>query len=136
MVAICLGTAADLALMGHYGSLPQYLPFALCGLGVAAAGVGSSKPAKNGRRFIWGVIGVMTLGAIFGLWEHIEHNYLFEAEIRPNAVLTELIREAVQGASPVLAPGALALHGGQCTWDAAGGSCAATDKAGCAAVKH
>jgi hypothetical protein len=32
--------------------------------------------------------------------------------------------------------GALALHGGQCTWDAAGGSCAATDKAGCAAVKH
>lgn len=107
MVTVCLGTAADLALMGHFGSLPQYLPFLLCALGIAAAVVGARKPAKNGRRFIWAVSGAITLGALFGLWEHIEHNYLFEAEIRPNAVLVELLREAIQGASPVLAPGAL-----------------------------
>ncbi len=104
---VCLGTVGDLALLGHYESPPQLVPFALCAVGLVASLVGAFKPSKNGLRFVWLSAGIIVLGAAFGLWEHFEHNYVFESEIRPNAGVRELLTHAIVGASPILAPGAL-----------------------------
>jgi hypothetical protein len=46
---------------------------------------------------------------LIGIYEHIEHNLAFELEIRPNATAGQVFMEALGGASPLLAPGILAL---------------------------
>ena len=105
-----LGTAAELALLNHTGSPPQLVPFALCFLGVLAAGAG----AWGGRQavlFARVVAVLLVVGSVFGVWEHLEHNYAFAAEIRPTATLPTLLKGAILGASPLLAPGALFLSG-------------------------
>ena len=105
----CMGLAAELALTGHYQSLVQWLPLALCGVGglVAVLALLNREP----RVVRWAPY-TLLVGGLFGMWEHLEHNFAFEAEIRPTAGFSELIRAAVTGASPLLAPGALALLGG------------------------
>ena len=51
------------------------------------------------------------LGSALGIYEHIENNLGFELEIRPNAAVVDVFIEALHGASPLLAPGILALAG-------------------------
>lgn len=55
-----------------------------------------------------GVMGLVTLGSFFGMFEHIEHNLEFALEIRPNAVASDVFVEALGGPNPLLAPGILA----------------------------
>lgn len=52
---------------------------------------------------------VVALGGLFGVYEHVAHNMAFEREIRPMADLAEVLWEGLFGASPLLAPGILAL---------------------------
>jgi hypothetical protein len=120
--AVALGTvtaALELLLAGHTESAVQWVPFGLAGLGFVAAGIAGVRPT---RATLWGLrgsLGVLLLGGVFGIWEHLEHNYAFEAEIRPTAEVGELVLQAVQGGSPALAPGLfvfLALLGWAATW--------------------
>jgi hypothetical protein len=103
--AVCIGTAAELTLLGHNETLVQRVPFALCALGLVAAMSGVLSPES--RRFPLGSAFVIAIGSLFGIWEHLEHNYQFEAEIRPTATFGTLLSETVTGASPLLAPGGL-----------------------------
>jgi hypothetical protein len=57
-----------------------------------------------------GMVILMAAGG-YGLYEHFEHNLEFELEIQPNATFTDVWLEALRGASPALAPGALSLAG-------------------------
>ena len=105
VVASALGACSELALIGHTESRVQLLPFGLAALGtLAAVGVWVS-PSKNMLRGLQGAMTVVALGGLFGIWEHLEHNYSFEAEIRPAASTIELVTQAIFGASPALAPG-------------------------------
>lgn len=52
---------------------------------------------------------VVFLGSVFGLYEHLTHNLTFELDIRPNAAVSDVFLDALSGASPLLAPGILAL---------------------------
>ena len=54
-------------------------------------------------------MGAMLVGSLFGLYEHIEHNWEFAREIRPNATFSVLLTDTLHGANPLLAPGILAL---------------------------
>lgn len=104
----CLGLAAELALTGHYQSLVQWLPLALCAVGAAVATLALLNRAPGLVR--WAPY-TLLLGGMFGMWEHLEHNFAFASEIRPTAGIVELIPAALTGASPLLAPGALTLLG-------------------------
>lgn len=114
MLAIAMfvgvGTALELAIAGHWESPPQILPFVLCAAGAATAGVAIFDPSGHirGRRIVAGVI---LVGAVFGIWEHIEHNAEFEAEIRPTADLLTVWTAAIFGGNPILAPGLMAAMG-------------------------
>ena len=54
-------------------------------------------------------LGVVIAGGLFGVYEHFARNLAFEHEIRPGTAPTDLLGEAAQGASPLLASGILML---------------------------
>jgi hypothetical protein len=51
----------------------------------------------------------LTRCGLLGIYEHLENNFKFALEIRPNAVLSNVFWESLSGANPLLAPGILAL---------------------------
>jgi hypothetical protein len=107
----CVGALVELALAEHWGAAIQVVPFVLASLGLLAAG---ALAVAHSRRVVIAVRAAMValvLGGAFGVWEHLEHNYGFEAEIRPEAGAGEVAWEALLGANPLLAPGMLAWIG-------------------------
>ena len=108
---ICVFTIAELWLSEHMESVIQLIPFVLCGLGLIAVLGALFRPQ---RRTLWALRVVMLLlivGSLFGIVEHLEANVAFERDIRPNATTSAVVFDALKGASPLLAPGILALAG-------------------------
>lgn len=105
------GLPVELLLVEHTHAPIQWVPFALCAL--LLVGVGLAWRARAGWQRIaaLGLGGLNVVGALFGMWEHVEHNYGFQAEIHPTSSFSELIGPTLTGASPALAPAALALLG-------------------------
>lgn len=102
-------TVAELALVEHDESFVQLVPYFLCGLGIVAIGAIIWLPRPGvmiGSRVVLAIVGV---GSVYGWYEHVAHNLDFELEIRPNAGVRDVIWDALGGASPLLAPGILAL---------------------------
>ncbi|MDZ7771185.1 MAG: hypothetical protein U5K31_00315 [Balneolaceae bacterium] len=103
------GTIPELIFSEHTGSLMQWLPFVLCGAGlasVAAVWFRATPSLLKSHRLLMVLI---TAGGAFGVYEHLYHNYLFEVEIRPSAGFWEAMGHALFGSSPLLAPGILTL---------------------------
>ena len=111
-VLLGLGLVGDLLLEGHTATPLQWLPFV-----AATAFVLGALPRLLASPPSWtrpsGLLaaGLGGLVGVFGIWEHVEHNALFEAEIRPTAPASEVWLEALVGGNPVLAPGAFVLGG-------------------------
>ena len=47
--------------------------------------------------------------SLIGVWAHIEGNTGFEKELHPHATTTELVKAALTGRDPLMAPGILAI---------------------------
>ena len=106
------GAATELWLVGHYHDWLQSIPLVLIALGLAA--VLWARTAGAGRRALGAVRLTSALvvgGSVLGVGLHVKGNVEFEREIHPDAPLMGALWEAAQGASPLLAPGALALAG-------------------------
>ncbi|MBI3242942.1 MAG: hypothetical protein HYZ49_11680 [Chloroflexi bacterium] len=106
---MCLGTVIELWLTEHIKEPIQLVPFILSGLGLMVVVAVFLRP---GRSTIWAlriVMGLVTLGSLFGMYEHLEGNFNFALEIKPNAAVSATLWEALRGAAPLLAPGILAL---------------------------
>ncbi|MCX6022705.1 MAG: hypothetical protein NTZ05_13435 [Chloroflexi bacterium] len=56
----------------------------------------------------WGM-GVVALGSVVGVYEHVSNNAAFYQETHPAAGVGETVMAALQGRDPLLAPGILAL---------------------------
>ncbi|MDZ7689617.1 MAG: hypothetical protein U5K69_00355 [Balneolaceae bacterium] len=54
-------------------------------------------------------MGIIILGTLFGVYQHLEHNYYFALEISPNITTWQAVIEALYGGSPFLAPGVFFL---------------------------
>lgn len=104
-----IGTICELWLINHLETLVQLLPFALCGLGLAAVLVVLLRPQRATIRGLRAWMGLVALGSLFGSYEHIENNISFHKELHPHAPTAELVMGAIGGANPLLAPGILAL---------------------------
>ena len=106
-----MGLVAELALLSHWESTPQIVPFALALLAALAAVVRLLRP---GPATLWparGIFALCLLGGAFGIFEHLEHNWDFAAEIDATATTAMLLEEAITGGNPALAPGAFGLLG-------------------------
>lgn len=108
---IAVGTFGELVLAEHTADPVQWLPFVLLAIGLGAILGVVFAPNPTTIRVLRGVSVLLVVGSTFGIWEHLEHNYAFEAEIRPEVGPTAWIWEAVFGASPLLAPGMVGVIG-------------------------
>jgi len=103
------GTIVELGLAEHTQSLIQFLPFVLCGLGLAAIIAVLLRPHKKTILGLRVVMSIAALSSLLGMYEHITSNLEVVAEVKPEAVGLGALWEALRGAAPILAPGILAL---------------------------
>ena len=104
-----VGTMFELWLINHSESFTQLIPFALCGLGLIVVCAALLRPRRAALLGLRASMGLVALGSLFGLYQHIENNLGFHRELHPNASTGELLMGALGGANPLLAPGILAL---------------------------
>ena len=104
------GTVTELVLVGHTEDWKQWIPFALCGLGLVAVLVAllrrRRRPALLTLR-AWAALAA--LGALYGVYEHVAGNLALQREVNPTATGTEVLMGALDGGNPLLAPGVLFL---------------------------
>jgi len=102
-------TVTELFFLSHWTEWIQYLPFVLSGLGLVTLGMAYFRPTRSTFLILrWSMI-VIALCSFIGFYEHMENNFEFNKEIRPNATAQQSIVATLEGANPVLAPGILTL---------------------------
>jgi len=104
-----LGTPVELLLTEHTNGLEQRIPFLLCLVGLVAVASALRMPGRRTLLTLRGAMIGVGGGALYGIYAHLSHNVEFELEIRPSEGLGDVLWDALQGASPLLAPGILAL---------------------------
>jgi hypothetical protein len=107
--SLCFGTMVELWFMEHFKDPNQLIPFALCGLGVVGVGAVLLRPRRWTIAAMRATMLLMGAGSLLGIYLHLANNFEFELDIRPGATAGEVVMEALRGASPLLAPGMLAL---------------------------
>ena len=106
-----VGLLAELFLLGHTESATQWIPLVALAVGLASA-LGVAVRATPGRlRAFQAVMGLFVVAGLLGLVLHYQGNAEFELERHPAMGGLALFWEAVRGATPALAPGALAQLG-------------------------
>jgi hypothetical protein len=106
---LCVGTIVELFLAKHYDDPIQLIPFALCGLGLIAVAAALRWPQRAQLLALRGVMSLLLLGSLLGVYQHLINNFAFELDMRPSAVWSDVWFQALRGAAPLLAPGILAV---------------------------
>ena len=102
-----LGLGAELVLLEHWEQATQWAPFvALTATVVTASGLWLRPSGRAVRVFRW-TMWIVTVVGLVGVTLHLRSNVAFEREIVPDAAGAGLLLEALRGATPTLAPGAL-----------------------------
>jgi hypothetical protein len=116
---ICAGTIVELLLVEHTGSWVQFVPIVAAGAGSAGSLAAlrglPDLPAGRSRLAFRGIMLVLIIVSVVGVFQHVRANYLFVREIKPAGIAWDAFLEALTGASPLLASGILALAG-LCGW--------------------
>ncbi len=108
---LCIGTVIELYLAKHYKEITQLIPFGLCVLAFLAALAVLVRPQPNTVLALRGVMVLVILGSLFGGALHLNENYEFITEMRPNISTIDGLLTALSGAAPLLAPGIMGLAG-------------------------
>ena len=111
LIAGMAGLLAELYLLDHYELLWQWAPIGALGLGLALAMAVLVKPSPATLKPFRAVMALFVLVGLVGVGLHLKGNLEFEREMDPSASGVTLFREALSGAFPSLAPGALAQLG-------------------------
>ena len=102
------GAVVELLLAEHTASFVQLIPFILCGLSLVVVLTALWRPRRGQLLALRVCMGLVLLGSLFGVYEHVTNNMAFEREINPAASAGAVVRAGVMGANPLLAPGVLA----------------------------
>jgi hypothetical protein len=102
-----LTTLAELWLVEHTQETLQWIPFILCGIGLVTIVAALLRPGNLTLITLRVAMAIVALGGLVGVGVHLLKNLEFEQEIRPNAATGTLLMNALKGAAPFLAPGAL-----------------------------
>ncbi len=106
-----LGISAELLLLGHTEGNWQKLPLGLNGVGILALLAHLFMPGRGSLRAFRCAMLICVVGGGVGVYQHYAGNAEFELEMVAELTGWPLIKEAMTGATPVLAPGALAQVG-------------------------
>jgi len=105
------GAMLELVFLEHFESAIQMVPFYLGGVGIVTVLAAWLLQNPGIIRIHQVIMVLVVIGGFFGVYEHLVHNFAFELEIRPNATVTDVIWDALHGASPLMAPGIFAFGG-------------------------
>jgi hypothetical protein len=107
-----IGTAAELVLLEHTEDAWQIVPLGLLSVGWVLLGVLVARPSLVTARMFQTLMIAFVSSGLVGVGLHYNSNVEFERELQPDAAGWFLTWEALKGATPALAPGAMMLLGG------------------------
>src|SRR5215207_1052165 len=114
LAIIVLGAAGllvELGLLEHFDSPAQWIPLALLVLVLGAAITVAVRGGLGAVRFFQALMAVCVVTGIVGVFLHYKGNVEFELEREGSLHGLQLFWEAIRGATPALAPGALSQLG-------------------------
>jgi len=112
LVAIgAAGLEVELLLQKHYESAWQLTPLVLLGVVLVAAALVWRRPSPRTVRFFQAIMLLCVVAGAVGLFLHYRGNVEFELERESSLQGLRLFWKAVRGATPALAPGAMAQLG-------------------------
>jgi hypothetical protein len=110
LAAGSFGTGVELLLLGHFEELAQIVPLVLLAAGLAAASWHLASAGASVAALRWLMLLFVASGGL-GVMLHYRGNVEFEREMYPALEGVELIGKTLTGATPVFAPGTMALLG-------------------------
>lgn len=102
-----IGTEAELLLLAHTEGVWQVSPIALIGVSLVVLAWYGLAGGPASLRALQGMMVLLLLSGIVGLWLHFTANVDWERESNPSLGGIALYRAALSGAMPVLAPGTM-----------------------------
>ena len=106
-----VGLLAELLLLEHFESVTQWIPLALLVVVLGAAVAAGVRRVPGTVRFFQVVMALCVVVGAVGVFLHYQGNVEFELERDGSLRGLRLLWEAVRGATPALAPGALSQLG-------------------------
>lgn len=106
-----VGTLIELLLLGHVEGWQQLVPVVLLGLGGLVAGWHLWNGGSVSLRTVRWLGVAYVVSGLLGLWFHYVGNVEFERELSPDAAGWPLLKAALTGATPALAPGTMVWFG-------------------------
>ena len=106
-----VGLLVELGLLEHFDSATQWIPLALLVVVVGAVVAVYVRGGRGTVRFFQGVMALCVVTGVIGVWLHYRGNVEFELERDGSLGGIRLFWEAIRGATPALAPGALSQLG-------------------------
>jgi hypothetical protein len=106
-----IGTGIELLLIGHFDGRLQLPPLVLLGLGLVVLGWHVAAPTAASVRTLQAAMALFVVAGGVGIALHVRGNVEFEREMYPSLEGHELVQKTLTGATPVLAPGSMALLG-------------------------
>jgi hypothetical protein len=105
------GTLAELLLLGHVDGWQQVMPVALLAAAAVLVLLQVFRPTRAISTLFLLMMWLFIVAGPIGVALHFQGNVEFEREMYPEMAGVELIRKTMTGATPVLAPGTMALLG-------------------------
>jgi hypothetical protein len=106
-----VGLEIELALLRHAESFTQWIPHIVLLIGLASTVAVYFRPGRRTLRIFQAVMLVFLIVGLLGIYYHLRGNMEFALERDPSLSGTRLIWKILRGATPALAPGALAQLG-------------------------
>lgn len=111
LAAGAIGTGTELLLLGHFESPLQFIPLVLLAVGLVTVIWHAAAPSRSSVRVLQVTMTLFLVSGGIGAGLHYDGNVEFELEMYPSMNGFELIQKTLTGATPVLAPGTMALLG-------------------------
>lgn len=106
-----LGLEAELLLLEHVEDLSQWIPVVSLAVGLVLTVAVWMRPGRGTLRAFRAVCALFVAAGVLGVYLHMDGNVEFARESEPSLAGLPLLWEALKGATPALAPGALAQLG-------------------------
>jgi hypothetical protein len=106
-----VGLILELLLLGHTDSFNQWIPLIVMIVGLVSTLVVMFRPGYRSIRLFQWVMASFVMAGVLGLYLHFRGNVEFALERYPEMSGLSLVWKALRGATPTLAPGALAQLG-------------------------
>ena len=111
VVVTTAGLIAELVLLEHYEDALQWIPLLLLGPGLIVMIIAAARPVRPVIHAVRWTMGSYIAAGLLGVVLHYRGNAEFERERRPSLSGFALVWESLTGATPALAPAALAQLG-------------------------